>query len=103
MITSLLLNASEVPAAIVEALPLVLVIVVLGPIIYLGLILIFIRSKSPAWRLSALAVAFAFAFIGIQQIRGYGNELVILNILFFLPVLVGVVTEYLVRKKQPAV
>ena len=101
MITSLLLDASDVPAAIVEALPLVLATIVLGPILYLGLIVLFIRGKSLVWRLPGLAIASLVAFEGVRELQGYGNELGILNSLFFIPILVGVVTEYFLYKKRP--
>ena len=100
MATSILLNASEAAAIVIDDILLLMGILIGGGILYAVAIWVFLEKKSPLWRLFGFIIAALFAFIGIEPMTKPGNEWGITNLVFLVPMLFGVVAEYLLRKKQ---
>ena len=99
MATTFLADASGAAAAIAEMLPFMMVFLVLVAIIYGVIITIFLKKKTLLWRLFGFALALFFAFLGMRVIIGPGTPGVMV-IVYFIPLLFGIVTEVLMRNKQ---
>ena len=95
-----LITASEAVAIIAELMPVLIGILFLGAVLYAVAIWVFLEKKSPLWRLFGFALVALFMLFGIQVMMSPGNEWGIMNSVFFFPILFGLVTEYLLRKRQ---
>jgi hypothetical protein len=70
-------------------------------ILYVGILVIFVRSKSVAFRTPCFVLAILLAFLGKSELGSLDNQFGVFNVLFFIPVAVGICTEYVLRKKPP--
>jgi hypothetical protein len=92
MTTTFLADASGAVAAITEVLPFMVVLLVLVTVVYGIIITIFLKKKTPLWRLFGFILAFFFAFLGMRVIVGPGHT-GMMAIVYFIPLLFGIVTE----------
>ena len=99
--TVTVLDASQAVAEIAEIMPYLLGGIVLCLLFYIGLIVLLIRSKATPWRMLALSVAFLVSLLGVKGALDERNEWGAMNAIFVVPILIGLFTEYRLRKKQP--
>jgi hypothetical protein len=97
--SALLLDASGAAAVLAEMMPFMLGILVLVAVIYGVIFTIFLKKKTPLWRLFGFILALFFAFLGVRVIVGPGNTGMMV-IVYFIPLLFGLTTELLMRINQ---
>lgn len=98
--SALLLNAPAAAAAIAEVMPLLFGLFASILIFYMFAVLVFIKSKAFYWRMSAWFVAVLLTTLGVYGVKSPATDLDAAFASLFIPLVIGVLSEYLLRKKR---
>jgi hypothetical protein len=70
-------------------------------VLYIGILILLLSRKWYKGRVIAFILAILLAILGKQEINSLDNELGLLNIMFFIPILVGLCSLYFLPLKPP--
>ncbi|MBH8568369.1 hypothetical protein KB206_05730 [Microvirga sp. STS02] len=100
MMAALLLDANGAAVVVAKLMPIILGLLFLAILLFVSVVIVFVKSKSMYWRIPAFLIAAVLAAIGVYGVKGPGTDLDLAFSLFFLPIIIGAFTEYLLRKKR---
>ena len=98
--SALLLDSSGAAAVMAEMMPFILGFILLTVALYISAVIIFIKSKSGYWRAAAFLIAAILTILGIYGIKSPETDLDVAFSLLFIPIAIGVITEYLLRRRR---
>jgi hypothetical protein len=98
METTILLDATEVTGIVAELMPLIWALIIIVPVFYVISIALLIKGKSIFQRVTGWVIAVLQMGIGVYIMFNPTNQWGLYSALFYMPVSVGILTEYWCRR-----